>query len=179
MTEKDKIFIEQHKFMSGETGAAKMLSDLKKQQPETKDTPKKVYISIYGGEVHVNGPLVSPVLKPETLAQKIARFERLAEHVRANRALLAELAQTGLFDDEESEEDEDKAMEEVESVDEFGEKVVVKSQTHMNFVNNKATGAASDSNDVSNQQSIADDESAQIAAPSAADSAKPSDMVEQ
>lgn len=168
--DKDKIFIEQHKRAQGEDAAKKMLENVKKSQIDTKNATN-VYINVYGEEVHVNGPIVQPVAKFETLAEKIARFDRLAANVAANRALLLELSQSGVFDDsEETPEEEDKAMEEVESVDDFGD-VVVKSQPKMSFAEPKnSTEGATDN--IGSDSSIADDESA---SESPAD--KPSDMV--
>lgn len=179
LTEQDKIFIAQHKFMSGEENAKKMLEDVKKSHLDEEKRAKKVFINVYGAEVHVNGPIIASVNKPETLRQKIARFDRLAENVRANRALLNELAQSGLFDDEtETDEESDKEIESVVDVDDFGD-VQVKSQTHMNFKEKESTGSAGDTDDVGDPQSIAADEAAPVAAPSAADPAKPSDIAEQ
>lgn len=179
LTEQDKIFIAQHKFMSGEEKAKKMLEDMKKTFSNKEKSAKKVFIDVYGAEVHVNGPLVASVNKPETLRQKIARFDRLAENVRLNRALLNELAQSGLFDDEiETDEESDKEIESVVDVDEFGD-VHVKSQTHINFKEENSTGAAGDTDDAGDPQSIEPDEGSSQAAPSAADPAQPSGIVEQ
>lgn len=176
LSKEDENFVAQRQTVCGKQKALEMLSNLKALHPETKEKPSKVYINIYGAEVHVNGPTVAPVTAPETLQQKIARFERLAESVRANRALLAGL-QADFFADEESDEDEEKAMEEIDSVDDFGDHYVVKTQQHMSFGKQKDSGAAATDN-VSVSQSIEGDEPSQVAAPSAAKLSQDSDMLE-
>lgn len=169
--EKDLILLKQHIKAMGEENAKKMLVEAKKKFLPV-DTPKKVYINVYGAEVHVNGPVVSFLKKPETLAEKVVRFERLAAAVKAQRKLMYSLAKDVLEEDE-TDEEADKAMEEVESVDDFGDSYVVKSQTHMNLAEPKK-GDEVATDDVGSESIIADDESAQD---SPAD--KPSDMVEQ
>lgn len=168
---RDNILLKQHIKAMGEENAKKMLLEAKKKFLPS-DTPSKVYINVYGAEVHVNGPVVAFVKKTETLAEKVARFERLAANVKAQRQLMYSLAKDMLEEDE-TEEEAEKAMEEVESVDEFGERYVVKSQPKLSFAEPKK-GDEVATDDVGSESIIADDESAQD---SPAD--KPSDMVEQ
>lgn len=171
--EKDSIFLKQHIKAMGEENAKKMLVEAKKKFLPV-DTPKKVYINVYGAEVHVNGPVAVGVARPETLKEKIARFNRLAANVKAHRQLMMGLYQDMVSDDETDEEAE-KAMEEVVSVDDFGDSYVVKSQAHLNFTEpKKSTSERGDTDNVGSESIIADDESAQD---SPAD--KPSDIVEQ
>lgn len=120
--DKDQIFIEQHKQMLGSDKAKKMLESLKKVSIDVKDA-KKVYINVYGEEVHVNGPVAAALDKPETLAEKIARFERLAANVQAHRQLMASLVQEIVEDEEDPM--ADKEMEEIESEDEFGDPIIL------------------------------------------------------
>lgn len=169
---KDEIFICQHKKACGEEAAKKMLETLKKKQPDVK-AATKVFINVYGEEVHVNPAPSMPLVKAETLAEKIARFDRLSAVVASNRSLLQEMAESGFFDDDEEDIMAEKEMEDVEEVDDFGEHFVVKSQPKMSFAEPKE-GAKGATDNVGNDSIIADDESVQE---SLAD--KPSDMVEQ
>lgn len=166
---KDEIFVAQHKKAMGEEKARKMLEDVKKAY-KSEEKPKKVYISVYGGEVHVNGPVVVQVEKPETLAEKIARFERLAETVRANRSLMSQLAHDIISDDEEDIND-DSLLDDVEDLDAFGEPVQKVSVAE----HKDSTPSGSDSDDVGHQpQVIEGDEPSKTA-----DGAQPSDMPSQ
>ena len=114
--DKDQIFIKSHAKAIGVAAAKVMLQELKSVKH---DNPSKVYIDAYGCEVHVNGPTVSPLSKPETLAQKIARFDSLAEKVRATRALMMGLAQD--YKEEDSDLEDDGFVEDTPQVDDFGD----------------------------------------------------------
>lgn len=152
--DKDTIFICQHKKACGEDKAKKMLESLKKQETKKEDH-KKVYISIYGGEVHVNGPVAVCVRKPESLAEKIARFEALAERVAANRMLVHQV-----INDTFNEGDEDvldDKIDDFDDVDDFGELVEKQPVAKPK----EFTAEGSDTDNVGNDSVIADDESAQ------------------
>lgn len=57
------------------------------------DTDKTFVLSPTGGEIHSGSSVVDRVTKPESLREKIARFDRLAERVAANRAYLMSIGQ--------------------------------------------------------------------------------------
>ena len=114
--DKDQIFIKSHAKAIGVADAEVMLQELKAVKHES---PTKVYIDAYGCEVHVNGPTVAPLSKPETLAQKIARFDALAEKVRASRALMMGLAQD--FKEADADLEDDGFVEDIPQVDDFGD----------------------------------------------------------
>lgn len=126
--DKDFIFVMQHKKASGIEAAKSMLKEMKEEASKVKDHDK-VYINVYGNEVHVKGPSVVTLAKPESLAEKIARFERLAEQVRINRSLLQGLVQE-IVDDEDPNDDDN--LDDVKDYDDFGEVIekdyVVKTQ---------------------------------------------------
>nr|DAU94604.1 MAG TPA: hypothetical protein [Microviridae sp.] len=114
--DKDKIFLQSHAKAIGMAAAKVMLQELKAVKHES---PSKVYIDAYGCEVHVNGPTVAPLSKPETLAQKIARFDALAEKVRASRALMMGLVQD--FNEEDGDLEDGSFADETPEVDDFGD----------------------------------------------------------
>lgn len=114
--DKDQIFIKSHAKAIGAAAAKVMLQELKAVKH---DNPSKVYIDAYGCEVHVNGPTVAPLSKPETLAQKIARFDALAEKVRNSRALMMGLAQD--FKEADADLEDDGFVEDTPQVDDFGD----------------------------------------------------------
>lgn len=88
----------------------KLVSDKKKDRV-------KVYLDEMGNEVHVKGPLVDRVRKTESLAERIARYDRLYIAVRANRQAM----QSMLFEESEEGDDDYSSMEDVETRDDFGE----------------------------------------------------------
>ena len=96
---KDELFIEIRKKAMGEDAAKKMLS-LAKKSVEGQVKPTKVYLNIYGNEVHVNGDVSASLSKGETLQEKIARFDRLSAQVSAIR-LARQMGVLSLEDDDE------------------------------------------------------------------------------
>ncbi len=114
--DKDKIFLQSHAKAIGMAAAKVMLQELKAVKHES---PSKVYIDAYGCEVHVNGPTVAPLSKPETLAQKIARFDALSEKVRQTRALMMGLVNDINEDDGDLE--DDSFVADTPQVDDFGD----------------------------------------------------------
>lgn len=79
---------------------------------------KTVQISPVGGEIHSGESLVDRVGESETLAQKIARFDRLAQTVVQNRAYMLHMAQEMMGDDGEP---DDIYGDEFDDVDPFGD----------------------------------------------------------
>lgn len=112
----EKDFIQAHI----KQASAKTLAELVKVSPEPteEEQPKNAYLSPTGGEIHVNGPTVQYLNKGESLAEKIARFDRLSEQVAQNRRLMA-----GLVEDMMSEEEDPDDFDFIdgEDVDEFGD----------------------------------------------------------
>ena len=104
--------------------AAQVAIDAK--EPE-KDEPVKTFVlSPTGGEIHRGESTVDRISKPETLREKIARFDRLAARVRENRMYMAELGGEIFSPDEENPEDFD--FESGEIRDDFGDRVTIPSQ---------------------------------------------------
>lgn len=114
--DKDQVFLKSHAKAIGMAAAKVMLQELKAVKH---DSSSKVYIDAYGCEVHVNGPTVAPLSKPETLAQKIARFDALAEKVRATRALMMGLVRD--FNEEDGDLEDGSFAEDTPEVDDFGD----------------------------------------------------------
>lgn len=113
---KDQVFLKSHAKAIGMAAARVMLQQLKAVKHES---PSKVYLDAYGSEVHVNGPTVAPLSKPETLAQKIARFDALAEKVRASRALMMGLVRD--FNEDDDDLTDGSFADETPEVDDFGD----------------------------------------------------------
>lgn len=113
---KDEIFLLSHAKAIGMAAAKVMLQELKAVKHEN---PSKVYIDAYGCEVHVNGPTVAPLSKPETLAQKIARFDALSEKVRQTRALMMGLVHD--IDEDDGDLEDDSFVDDTPQVDDFGD----------------------------------------------------------
>lgn len=83
--------------------------------------PDSVYLNEYGSEVHVNGPNVVPVGKPESLREKIARFDALAARVRESRAIMAGLASELEPDDDDEDLLDDSFVDDGDDYDSFGD----------------------------------------------------------
>lgn len=81
---------------------------------------KTFVLSPTGGEIHRGESVVDRISKPETLKQKVARFERLAQKVRENRAYQYNMLQESFGPDTDGEEN-DFDFEEGDFVDEFGD----------------------------------------------------------
>lgn len=104
--------------------AAQVAIDAK--DPE-KDEPVKTFVlSPTGGEIHRGDSAVDRISKPETLREKIARFDRLAARVRQDRQYLAQIGGEMLSPDEEDLEDFD--FESGEIRDDFGDSVEIPTQ---------------------------------------------------
>ena len=88
------------------------------KDPEKDETPKTFVLSPTGGEIHRGESVVDRLTKPETLREKIARFERLSARVRQNREYLASLGGE-IFDPNEDEDDFD--FDDGEIRDDFGD----------------------------------------------------------
>jgi hypothetical protein len=85
-----------------------------------KDEPVKTFVlSPTGGEIHRGESVVDRVSKPETLKQKIARFERLAQRVRQSRELAYAALQDSIPDCADNADEFD--FEDGDFVDDFGD----------------------------------------------------------
>lgn len=103
----------------------KMSSDAKLAKEPTKEEKesgkfKTFVLSPTGGEIHRGESVVDRISKPETLREKVARFERLAQKVRENRAYQYNMLQES-FDKDSSFEEDDFDFEDGDIVDEFGD----------------------------------------------------------
>lgn len=156
-------FIKSHAKAGGSKKAEKLYKQLQAKIKLLPECPLKMYLSATGNEVHVNGPVAQSTRKPESLREKIARFDRLAQAVASSRAAQFGLSKE-LTDDDDIDAEDDNFADIVER-DEFGD-VVAKPSVQPKAATNNASG----------QQLIDGDEPSQIAAPSAADPAKQSGM---
>lgn len=92
-----------------------------------KGTPVKTFVlSPTGGEIHRGESVVDRISKPETLREKIARFDRLSARVRQDRMFALGMLQDSIPDGEDSEDDFD--FESGEIIDDFGDVVEIPSQ---------------------------------------------------
>lgn len=93
------------------------------KEPTDKDfeqgTAKTFVLSPTGGEIHRGESVVDRLNKPETLKEKVARFERLAKRVRQTRESLYMAMQDSVPDLEEN--PDDFEFEEGPITDEFGD----------------------------------------------------------
>ena len=156
-------FIKSHAKAGGSKLAEQLYNRLQAKIKSLPECPLKMYLSATGGEVQVNGPGSQSTRKPETLQEKIARFDRLAVQVAASRAVMHGLSQELTDDDDIDAEDDDFA--DIIEKDEFGD-VIGKPSVQPKAATNNASG----------QQSVDGDEPSQVAAPAAADPAKQSGM---
>lgn len=89
------------------------------KEPE-KDEPIKTFVlSPSGGEIHRGESVVDHISKPETLREKIARFDRLSAKVRQDRQYLAMMGGEMLYENP-----DDFDFDDGEYVDDFGDIVV-------------------------------------------------------
>ena len=87
-----------------------------------KDEKKiKIYLDEYGNEVHVKGPLVDRVRKTESLAERIARYDRLSAAVAASRASMVHALGDMFTNEPDEDPNDDSLMDNVEIRDDFGE----------------------------------------------------------
>lgn len=138
----DKIFVNMYKKAIGEAAAKKMLSEIRDSLKKN-EKPSKVYLNEFGAEVHVNGDVVASLSKGETLIEKIARFNRLEEQVAAIRFA----QQNGMlppFDDFEEDVNDFSLLDDVEIIDEFGDKHISVAQPAQA---GNVTGSAGDASD--------------------------------
>ena len=104
--------------------AAQVAIDVK--DPEKGELVKTFVLSPTGGEIHRGESVVDRISKPETLREKIARFDRLAARVRQDRQYLAQIGGEMLSLDDENPDDFD--FDDGEYVDDFGDIVVTPTQ---------------------------------------------------
>lgn len=110
--------------------AAQVAIDSK--EPEKGEPLKTFVLSPTGGEIHRGESVVDRISKPETLREKIARFDRLAAKVRQDRQYLAQIGAEMLSLDDEDPDDFD--FDDGEYVDDFGDIVVTPSEPVINPV---------------------------------------------
>lgn len=98
----------------------KMAYDTVVAKDPEKDEPVKTFVlSATGGEIHRGESVVDRITKPETLKQKIARFERLARQVRQSRETLYLAMQDSIPDGDDPADDFD--FDDGQYVDDFGD----------------------------------------------------------
>lgn len=119
MTQKE-IFIEAHKKACGKSVYAKQLEDFMKTLPDVK-SHSEVYLNEFGNEVHVNGPVAESLMKEETLQERIARFDRLADTVAAIRMARSMGLIEGETDEFEEDVNDDSLLDDIEIRDDFGD----------------------------------------------------------
>lgn len=98
-----------------------------KEEVEKGAVVKTFVLSPTGGEIHRGESLVDRVSKPETLREKIARFDRLAQRVKDNRVYQMQILQESFGGGEDDSED-DFDFEFGEIRDDFGDVVEIPSQ---------------------------------------------------
>lgn len=121
-----QTFIDMYKKAIGTARAEKMYKEVCDTQQELKKRStelKNVFLNEFGNEVHQKGDLAASLVKGETLRERIARFDALAERVAAIRMARA----LGVLPSEEIEEDvnDDSLLDDVEIRDDFGDIVSV------------------------------------------------------
>lgn len=79
-------------------------------------------LSPTGGEIHSGEPIVDRLKRYESLQEKIARFDRLADAVAYNRLRMMQNGQLGIDDDDDP---EDYGFEQGEDLDAFGDPISV------------------------------------------------------
>lgn len=89
------------------------------KDPEKDELVKTFVLSATGGEIHRGESVVDRISKPETLKQKIARFERLAQKVRQSRESLYLAMQDSIPDGDDPADDFE--FEDGDFVDDFGD----------------------------------------------------------
>ncbi len=125
LTQKQYEFAVSHQKAAGLKSAEQMVSALVKKEEKNKE-PRRVYLNALGNEIHVQGPLVANLQKPESIREKIARFDRLAFAVRTNRAIMQSVKDEvgDLEPIDEKDQLDDSFVGEGEDLDSFGEPVV-------------------------------------------------------
>ncbi len=104
--------------------AAQVAIDSK--EPAKGELFKTFVLSPTGGEIHRGESVVDRISKPETLREKIARFDRLSARVRQDRQYLAQIGGEMLSPDDENPDNFD--FDDGEYVDDFGDIVVTPTQ---------------------------------------------------
>lgn len=168
----DKVFIEMYSKAIGKAAAREMLSEVRKTL-SIKEKPTESYLNEFGNEVHVNGDVSASLTKGETLQERIARFDKLADQVAAIRYARA----MGMLPDDDGP-DEDvndfSKLDDVEIRDDFGDIVPNQSSAEPADAGN-ANAASVPSDDGAG--SVAGDEPATAAAIAATMASEPSASV--
>lgn len=139
-------FIASHAKAGGVNLADKLYAQLQAKIKSLPDCPLKVYLSATGGEVHVKGSTTASLKKPETLQEKIARFDRLAAQVSQSRAINYGLAQELEDDDSEIDAEADD-FEDIVETDDFGEIVAKPAKSAGQVPAGSANGSAQPAGD--------------------------------
>lgn len=155
-----KTFVDMYKKAIGSSRAEKMFQEVQSIQKDKKDH-SEVYLNEFGNEIHVNGDMAASLLKGETLKERIARFDALAERVAAVRLA----RQMGILPSEDVEEDinDDSLLDDVEIKDDFGD--VIEKPT----IAEKKESVASATVPPMSAAEVSDDESVSAAASVASD----------
>ena len=114
-----EIFVKMYSKAIGKVQAEEMYDQVVKSLPVKKDA-RKVYLNAFGAEVHVNGDVSAALKKGETLAERIARFDRLSAQVAAIRYARA----MGMLPEDEGDEEDVNdfsKLDDVEIKDDFGD----------------------------------------------------------
>lgn len=96
------------------------------KEPVKGESVKTFVLSPTGGEIHRGESVVDRISKPESLLEKIARFDRLAARLRQDRQYLAQIGGEMLSLDDENPDNFD--FDDGEYVDDFGDIVVTPTQ---------------------------------------------------
>lgn len=171
----DKTFIEMYAKAIGKAAAREMLSEVRKTL-STKEKPTESYLNEFGNEVHVNCDVAASLTKGETLQERIARFDKLAERVAAIRYARA----MGMLPDVDDGPDEDPndfdKLDDVEEIDAFGDLVEKPSVTEPAPAGNVTANGGSATDGAG---SVAGDESATAAATAATMASEPEASVSE
>ena len=114
--------------------AEKIISEvaIDAKEPKKGEPVKTFVLSPTGGEIHRGESVVDRLSKPETLREKIARFDRLSARVCQDRQYLAQIGGEMLSPDDDNPDDFD--FEDGEYVDDFGDIVVTPTNPVVNPV---------------------------------------------
>lgn len=120
-----EIFLASRRKVDGIAAAAVSFPEplAEDSEVDVSDIPSKMYLDEFGREIHVRGPLVAQVGKPESLREKIARFDRLAEQVARSRAIMMSTVDE-FGPDVDEDPDDDSFLDDIDETDPFGDPIV-------------------------------------------------------
>lgn len=143
MTKND--FVLSHQKAAGNKAAVELYERLQARIKNLSDCSLKMYLSATGEEVHIKGSTTAQLKKPETLQEKIARYDRLAAQVAQSRAIHYGLSQEMTDEDDINAEDDDFA--DIEEKDDFGDVVAKPSKPAGQVPADSANGSAQSAGD--------------------------------